>query len=579
MEAMTNNGRSSATVWFSPYLLAFYAAIIGLLIFAIMAAYNWLHDHLGSIWPVVAPWILTGLALVVFILLTVVGWRVFRTLRTFHLEDKRLAAQADNEMYRAMLTEQALEVKKQTVNLLQYAVSQNDNIDISFGSDGMPSNIKIVRAANVRISEVKEREQIAAKAAPALPAPIFPDPRNFEQINFRPTPDAIYLADSVNGTITEPINRLTHIGLAGPTGGGKTNFTRLLTAQILFCKAEVYLASPNFAPVKLNQNHLEDWRPIMRWLKYPPAQDETDIAKLIESFLRLFEARKKQEQISPRREKDVFLILGEWPGIAKRVPDAPEKVGLLLRESRQYGIHVLTEIQDALVKTTQIDTGMVENLRTGGYFGGDKTTAKRILSLKPGQDITEEGLGKMGALWLRSYTHGLNAARVPLFTNKALYDMLGYPPDPVPDSEIWDNNQIPERYASYTEVETRSVMYREPQEKRIYVMPDLAPNSRIIDATMPDPAGIGRNTGPLINNAVTQPVERSGLVGTPTGPEVPGMGPDDLTLTDEQAEELIRLYSKFGNIKTCLRAMNSGRGLGNRYAKHASYILKNKGEL
>lgn len=577
---MTNNGRSSATVWFSPYLLAFYAAIIGLLIFATMDGYNWLRVHLGDVWANVGPWIIAGLSLVVFILLTVVGWRVFRTLRTFHLEDKRLAAQADGEAYRAMLAEQALEVKKHTTSLLVQALANNDNVDISFNADGMPSNVKIVRAS-VRISEIKEREQIATKNAPALPAPIFPAPSDFyEKLQtFRPSQEAIYLADSVNGDILEPVSKLTHIALAGFTGGGKTNLTRQITSQLLFCNADVYLASPNFAPVKLNGNRLEDWRPIMKWLKYPPAQTAVDIDKLINSFLKEFENRKAQEQISPRRGKDMFLILGEWPGIAKRVKDAPEDIGLLLRESRQYGIHIMTEMQDALVKTTGLDTGMVENLRTGGYFGGDKTTAKRILALKPGEDLAEEGLGKKGALWLRSYSHGLNPARVPLFSNRAMYELLGYPPDPVPDTEIWDDRQIPERYASYTEVETRSVMYREPQEKRIYVMPDLAPNSRVIDATTPNTPHDYKNTGPLndtIHNAVTQPVEQSGLVGTS---EVPGMGPDDLMLSEEQAEQFLRLYQKFGNIKTCLRAMNGGRGLSNRYAKHASWILKNREEM
>ena len=577
MEALEGRGRSSSAVWFNPYLLAFYAAVLVLSMIAIATAYNWLHDHIGSIWPIVAPWILAGLGLVILILLTVVGWRVWITVRTFHLEDRKRAAQADNEMYRAMLAEQALEVKKQTVNLLQFAVSQNDNIDISFGSDGMPSNIKIVRAS-VRISEVKEREQIATQNAPALPAPIFPAPSDFyEKLQtFRPSEEAIYLADSVNGAITEPIKNLTHIALAGPTGGGKTNFNRQITSQLLFCHSDVYLASPNFAPVKLNGNRLEDWRPIMKWLKYPPAQEATEIEKLINWFLKVFDDRKAHEQISPRRGKDIFLVLGEWPGIAARVKDAPQKIGLLLRESRQYGIHIMTEMQDALVKTTGLDTGMVENLKTGGYFGGDKTTAKRILALKPGQDVAEEGLGRMGALWLRSFSHGLNAARVPLFSNRAMYELLGYPPDPVPDGEIWDNNQIPERYAPYTEVETRYITDREPQEKRIYVMPDLSPNSRVIDATTPHDY---KNTGPLndtIHNAVTQPVEQSGLVGTS---EVPGMGPDDLMLSEEQAEQFLRLYQKFGNIKTCLRAMNGGRGLSNRYAKHASYILKSKGEL
>ena len=162
-----------------------------------------------------------------------------------------------------------------------------------------------------------------------------------------------------------------------------TNTTRLLTGQFIRAGACVYLASPNFAQLKLNKNHLEDWRPIVQHLAAPPAQSDAEIRTLLLQFRQLFEHRKSVEQHTARRGADVYLILGEWPGIVKRVKEAPEIIELLLRESRQYGIHLVTEFQDALVKTLGLD-----------FRRARKSPALLLLRRRPHHSEDRPGPGK-----------------------------------------------------------------------------------------------------------------------------------------------------------------------------------------
>ncbi len=277
---------------------------------------------------------------------------------------------------------------------------------------------------------------------------IYPEPLRFEDVlrSFQPGPKNIYLMKTVASSVQAAMEELCHVGLGGPTGGGKTNTTRLLIAQLLKVGAPVYFASPNFAQVKLNSTHIEDWRPIVARLAAPPAQSAEDIRKLLLHFKAGFEQRKRIEQTTIKRSPDVYLVLGELPGIVARVKEAPEILEILLREARQYGVHVITEFQDALTETIGSNSGVRENFRTGYYYGGDLITAKVLLDLPKGAKIDETGLGQKGAVYLRAWGQAAQPGRVPWFTNRALYMLLGTPPDPMTDDEITDMDQVPESY-------------------------------------------------------------------------------------------------------------------------------------
>ena len=468
---------------------------------------------------------------------------------------------------------------------------------------------------------------ITEEDALGLSAPMYPPARDFAEVlrSFQPSPKHIYLAETIERPVTSDMYELTHVGLGGKTGGGKTNMTRLLTGQLCYIEASVYLATPNFAQVKLNGHRLEDWRPIVTKLAVPPAQTTKEIAELLMAFWQTFENRKAQEKITPRRQADIYLVLGELPGIAARMDqwykeqkrkaelqrrqgiDVPmprhpmEIVVMLLREARQYGVHIITEFQDALVNSIGLDSGARENLLTGVYYGGDLITAKLLLRLEKGEKVDERGIGVDGAAYIRTKKTPAQAARVPFFSNRSLYMLLGTPPDPMTDEEVFDESEIPATYYRVDEhgqyVES-TVLKTDPDEDEsesdgtptrssFYEMPGLSPNPRPPAENAANYALTERRTGPLTSPVNWLP-EQTGRVAqtVPAEQEIeddgPELGPGDRMFTPEQEREFLLRYRRnsergIRDIKATLRQMNNGIGLGNSYFKHGSWLVKKNG--
>ena len=61
-------------------------------------------------------------------------------------------------------------------------------------------------------------------------------------------PCRVWVMDVFKHTV--PMNKLWHIALTGPTGGGKTNILRLILAQLLRLEAACYLCDIHYAPIK-----------------------------------------------------------------------------------------------------------------------------------------------------------------------------------------------------------------------------------------------------------------------------------------------------------------------------------------
>lgn len=551
-------------------------ALIGVVYFGFQWVSQWLGVHAGiwghaiSLWWVANAWWVIGLPSLLFLSWKAPKWvpPIFLAVTAVQRHKKEMARMdEDIRLQRVVTTKLEIDgFNTEYANQVTGLVIKSIN----------PITL-IPRMSSVTVSE--ERQEQKKLADPKLLIPEFPAPRDFADVlasGFRPSSDQVYLMDTVDGAVTSAVYPLTHVGLGGPTGGGKTNLTRLLGGQLLSdgVEASVYLASPNFAQVKLNGHRLEDWRPIVRRLAVPPAREADDIRKMLYAFKKTFETRKRQEDTSPRRSKDVFLILGEWPGIVARVGEAPEIVELLLREARQYGVHVITEMQDALVKSIGLSSGTRDNLRTGAYFGGDDITAKVLLNLGKGERVEETGLGQNGGIFLRTFTNRAKSGRVPFFSNRSLYMLLGVPPDPMPDGDIYDDALIPETYCQVIDgqyVGTPSALYGSPDVRRFY-MPDWQPQTRVVD--MEDLPRSTRNTGAL-ETPVNPLVDTSGA----NAEDVPNLGDGDYQLNDLQIRLFATYYEDCGSIAESLSRIKNdrGQGLGSRYSKHASWLVKTRG--
>ena len=394
---------------------------------------DWMTAHLGTFWS--AHWgvIVTVGAVTALGVFAKPIWMAFKALSSHRQELK------DREVDR--------ELKRATTQLLQASTERGFHTEILNSRTGdmlKVTNPYLEGALRTRVQEISPAQGQKLLSSPGL-AMEYPDPQDFAEVLkfWRPSDEAIYLIDTVNGPITVPHNKTFHTALAGPTGAGKTNMFRLLLAQSLYCGADVVIANPNYAPIKMNGSSVEDWRPIAAMLKTPVARRIEDIMQVIDDAIAELDERRERQQRDPRPFVEKHYAFGEWPAIVsmllsifgKKIADAyTMKYGRLLRESRQYNYHVISEFQDALIQTIGGNSGVRENYRTAIYAGGDPITAKALLDLRSGEPLPDEtGLGQMGGVLVRCETNKLARGRVPFLSNRALYMLCGTPEIALPD--------------------------------------------------------------------------------------------------------------------------------------------------
>jgi hypothetical protein len=268
--------------------------------------------------------------------------------------------------------------------------------------------------------------EVSAPAALPLPGPV--DLAGL--LSAPPTLDRVLLALGPGGEqLVASAKDMTHIALAGSTGGGKSNILRMLLAQVLAGGAQGVLADPHYAPI--DPENGEDWRPIERRLAAPPAVTPAQIADLLawlsDELQRRLELRRRGELVG----RPVYFAADELPAIVAHVPGADAVLGEIVREGRKVRIFALVSAQDWLTKTVGGSQAMKENFRTCYYTGGDKSTARLLLDLQGRVD--DAGLGA-GLAWLRSRaTPTAQLVRVPLASNAALVNLLPTP-SPAPQA-------------------------------------------------------------------------------------------------------------------------------------------------
>jgi hypothetical protein len=224
--------------------------------------------------------------------------------------------------------------------------------------------------------------------------------------------------------VTVSANQLVHVALAGSTGSGKTNTSRLLLAQLLASGVRCLVANPHHTDFDAASG--EDWQPISSRLHLAPARTERDIGALL-NWLAVEELSKRLERREAKRHPGapMVLFLDELPVIAADVEGAVPLLTKLLRQGRALGLFVAGASQDFLVKTLGGGSGVRDCYRTACYSGGDVVSAASLLDM-PRKDITTfEGELGGGVVLLRSAaTTPASLVRVPYVSNEALYRLL-----------------------------------------------------------------------------------------------------------------------------------------------------------
>jgi hypothetical protein len=240
-----------------------------------------------------------------------------------------------------------------------------------------------------------------------------------------PTKDAILLGLAPGGErITVPASRLVHVALAGATGSGKTNTSRLLLAQLLASGVRCLVANPHYTSYDAASN--EDWRPITSRLHLAPARTAQDIRALLHWLaVEELNERLKRREAEQIPGKPLVLFLDELPVIVNEVEGAIELLSKLLRQGRALGLYVAGASQDFLVKTLGGGSGIRDAYRTACYSGGDVVSASALLDMSRRDINAVEGELGGGRVLLRSHaTTPARLVRVPYVSNEALYKLL-----------------------------------------------------------------------------------------------------------------------------------------------------------
>lgn len=235
---------------------------------------------------------------------------------------------------------------------------------------------------------------------------------------FQPAMDRIFMGRTANGPVLLSLEHMPHLVFAGPTGVGKSKIVRMLFAQLIAINVQCYMCDSHYIPY--SQDEGLDWTPIEARLMHPPIRDYATSADFLEWLAREeLQTRKDRAFYSKPVGMPIMAGIEELAGIIDANPEAAKSIGILLRQGRKYGICLAIAAQDLLAKSIGLDSGMIENIQTGYYGGGDLRTAKIALDLQNGEHINEEGLGR-GQVYLKTIHQQATLTRIPWPDNDAV---------------------------------------------------------------------------------------------------------------------------------------------------------------
>jgi len=385
--------------------------------------------------------------------------------------------------------------------------------------------------------------------------------------------DHIFLGKTEEGSLTVDAHKqLCHGVFNAVTGRGKTIIERGIEMQLLKAGHEVVHADLKFTLI--DEKGL-DYRPMAKALLDQGTiaingQDLEHLLMIPEQIRDMIEWAAMTEV--PRRlalyhagihnYRTLYIFLEEFLYLVKLYPEIAEWVECLIIVGRSLGIKLFTVAQNFLARDTKLSGAMRENFETAYYLGGDDHSGAVILDMGKRELMqflnTNNILLGQGIAMLRNNTVAPQARliRTGWASNDAMYYLLG-------------------RADTFVLPGTPSGLYGtagiEQSERQSWQSP--APNVTILASSSNE-----RNTGPL---AALPKDTINGLVEMPetNADGVPEFGPDDYILDDLQIKLFCTYYLDCGNIADSLAKIKNdkGQGLGRRYFKHASLIVKSKG--
>jgi hypothetical protein len=387
-------------------------------------------------------------------------------------------------------------------------------------------------------------------------------------------PDHLFMGklDGGDPLYIDAVNKLCHGAINAITGRGKTIIKRGLEAQFLSFGFDVLDLDLKFTLI--DEEGL-DYRPFAKHLlSQPPIEVQPGL------FIPRLEVDAKRialvlqwlaEVEVPRRldlyhrgmhnYKTLYVFIEEMLYLVSKCPEITEYLKEILPVARSLGIKVFVSAQNFQVQSIQLPGGMRENFETAYYIGGDDLSGAKLLDISSAEllkwlTLHNITLGKGVSLLRNNFlVEKPRLMRVGMASNESVYYLLGRADDFTFDMTLAGNKTGVPRMPDL-----------EPLQPIVQESPQSHQDAKIRLLRQPE-----ENEAGVPDNDVEEPADTLG--------DTPKLDPDDLTLSDLQIKLFTSFYEDCGNIEVSLRRIKNdkGQGLGKRYYRHASWIVKRYG--
>jgi hypothetical protein len=406
-----------------------------------------------------------------------------------------------------------------------------------------------------------------------------PKAPKFPEMSHLLTSERMVLCYTDKGPAYGTVDDLLSMAVTGKPGRGKTTALMYYVTMLLQAGAEVFVWDPHGAMSDLsvlNGRHLPNL-PVTAKVTYLDRKD--DIVGSIPALLKELEVRDNLYRDGHQTKHPLLILADELPVLA----DYDDEIALEYKAINKQ--HVKANEEEEIVPSliTVIRKFVLEARKWRCFFiGSGQSFDAEILPTR----VTENFNSRIVFFSSdrRARMSGLENDAIktllPIIRNAANGTMVF-------DCSRWDGpiiGAIPyiEVKDMMTYLGVSSGTHREGSGNVQFErnsMPDIPmKNHSLYGSTMtveaPEFAVSNRDTGKL-EKAVNPLLDDAGS----TPDELPAFGNDDLLMNDLQVKQFMVLYPAIGNIVKCLERIDNGKGqgLGKRYFKHASRIVKQHG--
>lgn len=292
-------------------------------------------------------------------------------------------------------------------------------------------DLSIMKRPSVEVSRSASPVWSGGETIRTFTRKVLPDRYDFiqELEFFHPSLEQLFMGRTATGPVLLRLEHMPHLVFAGPTGVGKSKILRMVFAQLIAVNVQVYMCDSHYIPYSKAEGL--DWTPIEARLMHPPIRDYATSADFLEWLAyEELETRKARAYHQVALGTPIMAGIEELSGIIDAKPEAAKSIGILLRQGRKYGICLAIAAQDLLAKSIGLDSGMIENIQTGYYGGGDLRTAKIALGLENGEHLEEDDLGR-GKVYLKTIQQRATLTRIPWPDNEAVEALCSWSQLPV----------------------------------------------------------------------------------------------------------------------------------------------------